>query len=126
MAGTVTKVSGPTVIPGGGGGVEYEFSIALITSTTANGEPIDLTAYFSYFYGASVEGVDAAADATWTFQIVGPGRAVACASDNVLVTATHGSGADAVNNHADAEDLSTVGALMIRARGKPVITTSWA
>ena len=71
-------------------------------------------------------GNNAHADNTWTFQFVGPGKTVAVDGSNCLITATHGSGADAVNNQADAEDLSSVGALMFEVTGKEVIPTSWA
>ena len=126
MAGTVTLVSGPTIEEGGGGGVSCVFSVAMITSTTSNGEPIDLTDYFSYAYGGAILGVDAHADATWEYKIVTGGRAVAISSTNVLVYCSHGAGTDNPNLHADAEDLSSVGALMIKVYGKALIPTSWA
>ena len=124
MAATATKISGPVVVPGKG--VEYSFSILLDTAYATGGEPIDLTDYFGYLYGGTVDGMDAIADATRRFDVVGPGRAVAVSSTNVLIVAHHSAGADAVDNPADAEDLSGVGALIITCWGKPAAVSSWA
>jgi hypothetical protein len=124
MAATLTKIAGPTVVPGKG--IEYSFSVALDTVFATGGEPIDLTSYLGYLYGGTIDGVDAIADAVWTYQVVGPGRAVATTSTNVVITAHHGAGADAVNNPADGEDLSGVGALIITVWGKGAITSSWS
>jgi len=124
MAATITKIAGPTVVPGKG--IEYSFSVLLDTAFATGGEPINLTSYLKYFYGGTADGVDAIADATWTYQLVGAGRTTAVTSTNVVIVAHHGSGADAVNNPADAEDLSGVGALIITVWGKGAITSSWA
>lgn len=123
MAATVTKIAGPTPVPGKG--VEYSFSILMDSSYAVGGEPIDLTAYLSYMYGCTIDGTDAIADLVRNFEMAGPGRAVALTASNVLVTAHHGSGADAVNNPSDAEDLSGVGALIITAWGKDALVSSW-
>ena len=124
MAATITKISGPTIQPGKG--VVYGFSVLLDTSYATGGEPIDLTSYLGYLYGGTVQGCDAIADATRRFDVVGPGRAVALTSTNVVITAHHSSGADAVDNPSDAEDLSSVGALIIEVWGKGAIPSSWA
>lgn len=124
MSATVTKIAGPTKIKGRG--TQYSFSILLDTAYATGGEPIDLTSYLSYLYGASVDGVDAIADATFKFDVVGPGRAVAVTSTNVLITAHHSAGADAAMNPADGENLASVGALIITAWGKDALVTSWA
>lgn len=124
MAVTITKVSGPEVESGIG--VKYVFSLLLDNSFAAGGEPLDLTSYLSTLTSVSVDGNNAVADAVWTYDCTGPGVGVAISSSNVLLTAHHGSGADAVNNAADAEDLSTVGALIITCIGKAAIVSSWA
>jgi hypothetical protein len=124
MAATVTKISGPIVQPGKG--VVYGFSIAFDTSFATGGEPIDLTSYLGYLYGGEVQGMDAIADATRRFDVVGPGRATALTSTNVVITAHHSSGSDAVDNPSDGEDLSGVGALIIEVWGKGAIPSSWA
>ncbi len=124
MAITVTKVSGPYYQAGRGTG--YTLSVLLDSSFTAGGEVLDIRTYLGYLYEGSAQGTDAIADNTWRFDITGPGRAVATGASNVLITAHHGSGADAVDNPADAEDLSTVGALIIQIWGKKALTSSWS
>ena len=124
MSATITKIGGPRKIAGKG--TEYDLSVLLDTSYATGGEPIDLTTYLSYFWGATINGVDAIADATFRFDVVGPGRAAAVTSTNVLVTCHHSAGADSADNPADAEDLSGVGALIITVWGKDAIPASWA
>jgi len=124
MAATLTLVKGPFYQPGRGTG--YTFSVLLDSSHAAGGEPIDLTPYLGYLYEANIGGVDAIADATFKFDVVGPGRAVALTTTNVVVTAHHSSGADAAMNPADAEDLSSVGALIFTAWGKKALVSSWS
>lgn len=123
MSVTITKVSGPSISPKG---FEFVFSLLLDSSHAAGGEELDLTSYLSTLVGAHIGGVDAIADAVWTYEVAGPGRTTALTSSNVLLTAHHGSGADAVNNPADAEDLSGVGALIITVWGKAAAVSSWA
>lgn len=125
MAAIVTKLAGPFYRQGPGG-VGYTISVALDASHAAGGEPIDLTSYLSYFYGASYKGSDAAADEAMMHTINGPGKDVAVSSTNVLVQVHHSSGADAAMNAADAEDLSSHGALIFDIWGKKNIVTSWA
>lgn len=124
MGVTITKIGGPTKTAAKG--TEYSFSVLMDTAYATGGEPIDLTSYLSYFYGGTVDGMDAIADATFRFDVVGPGRAVAVTSTNVLITAHHSAGADSADNPADAEDLSGVGALIISVWGKDAVPTSWA
>lgn len=124
MSATATKISGPVVVPGKG--VVYGFSILMDTAYATGGEPIDLTDYLGYLYGGTVQGMDAIADATFRYDVVGLGRAVAVTSSNVLITCHHSAGADTTDNPADAEDLSGVGALIIEVWGKPAEISSWA
>jgi hypothetical protein len=125
MTVTMTLISGPTVIPGKG--VEYTWSCLLDDSFAAGGEPLaDVYNKLGYVYGGRVEGADAIADCTWRYDVVGPGRAVAASAANILLVAHHSSGADAVDNPADAENLSTVGALIVTVWGKDAIQSSWS
>ena len=124
MAITMTKLSGP--IKQSGKGVEYTFSIALDTVFPTGGEILDLTDYLSYMTGGYAAGADAIADVTRTFDVVGPGKDVAVSATNVVLTAHHGSGSDAVNNPSDAEDLAAIGALIVTVWGKDAIVSSWA
>ena len=130
MAVTVTKVSGPYYVQGKGTG--YTLSLALDTSFAASGEPIDISSYLGYLYNADVQGVDAIADATYLFTVVGPGRAVAVTSSNVLLEAvqspakTGASEAAEAFASADTADLSDVGALLVEIWGKKAIPSSWS
>lgn len=130
MSVTLTKIAGPTAVPGKG--VEYSFSALMDTSYASGGEPIDLTDYLSYFYGGTVDGVDAIADSVYLYSLVGPGRAVAVTSSNVLISAkqspAHTAATTAALALADAAsvDLSGVGALIITVWGKDALVTSWA
>lgn len=125
MTVTMTLIAGPNVIPGKG--VEYTWSCLLDNSFAAGGEPLaDVYNKLSYVYGGRVEGADAIADVTRRFDVVGPGRAVAASASNILLTAHHSAGADAVDEPADAEDLSAVGALIVTVWGKDAIQSSWA
>jgi len=130
MAATVTKIAGPSVIPGKG--IEYSFSVLLDTLHSGSGEAIDLTDYFSYLYGGEVGGVDAIADSGYVFSVIGPGRAVAVTSSNVLISAKQSPAHTAATTAATAlteaasVDLSGVGALIITCWGKGAIQSSWA
>ena len=121
---TVTKIAGPWVEPGKGVGIEI--SILCDTVHATGGENVDLTSYLSYLYGASPQGHNAIADATRRFELVGPGYDTALTSTNVKLVVHHSSGADAVDNPADGEDLSTVGEIKFSCWGKAAIQTSWA
>jgi len=125
MAATVTKLSGPTVRDGGVG-VEYNFSILMDDSYVAGGEPIDLTDYFSYVHFATVNSVDAVADAGYKFQVLIPSAGTAITDSNVLVAAHYSGTADAVLNPVAATtDLSSVGELTITVVGKAAVSTTW-
>ena len=125
MAATVTKLSGPVAIPGGTG-VRYDFSILMDNSYPTGGEEIDLTDYFTYINSATVNSVDAAADAQYKFDVVIPSNGTAVAADNVLVTAYWSGTAGAVLDQVDnATDLSAVGELTITVVGKGAIDTTW-
>ena len=128
MAVTLTKVSEKV----DGLGTTILFSAALDTSFVSGGEPLDLTAYFSKFYGGVCKGVDAVADAVYVFEIVGPGRTVAVTSTNVLLqvlqapSQTGATAAAKALSEATSVNLSSIGALMLELTGKAVVTTSWA
>lgn len=125
MAATVTKLSGPTVRDGGVG-IEYNFSILMDDSYVTGGEPIDLSGYFSYIDFATVNSVDAAADAGYKFQVVIPTNGTAVSATNVLVVAHYSGTADAVLNQVAATtDLSAVGELTITVVGKSAVSTTW-
>jgi hypothetical protein len=123
MAITVTKLSGPAVIPGGTG-VRYDFSLLLDSAHASGGEAIDLTSYFSYIHSATINSVDAAADQVYKFGVVIPSAGTAVAADNVLITA-HYSNADEGAMVEVTGDLSTVGELTITVVGKAYVDTSW-
>lgn len=130
MSATITKIAGPSKVPGKG--VEYSFSVLLDTVHASGGEAIDLTSYLGYLYGGTVDGVDAIADTGYRFSVVGPGRATALTSSNVLISAKQSPAHTAATTAATAlteaasVDLSGVGALIITVWGKAAITTSWA
>lgn len=125
MSVTMTLIAGPTVEPGKG--VSYTWSCLLDTAFATGGEPLgDVYNKLKYVYGGRVEGMDAIADATRRFDIVGPGRAVAASATNVLLTAHHSAGADSVDNPSDNEDTSAIGALIVTVWGKDQPATSWA
>ena len=130
MAVTITKVSGP--VKESGGGVKYRLSVALDSSFTAGGEPLDLTSYLSKLHSGVVAGVDAIADAVYVFEIVGPGTTTTLTSTNVLLQVLRtaaipaASQAAAALAEATSVDLHTIGALIIEVTGKAAITTSWA
>jgi hypothetical protein len=124
MAATVTLLRAPYVIPGRGVGIKI--SVLLDSSHAVGGEVVDLTAYLNRLESADYGGVDAIADATMVYAMVGPGATTALTSTNVVITAHHSSGADAAMNPADTEDLSSVGALIFTIEGKAAIVSSWA
>jgi hypothetical protein len=132
MAATLTKIGGPFIRPGDPYGVGYKFSVLLDTSFASGGEPIDLTSYLGYLAEGTVGGVDAVADAAYLYHIVGPGRAVALTSTNVLIevlqspSKTGATEAAEAFAEATAVDLHTVGALVITVWGKAAIQTSWS
>jgi hypothetical protein len=120
MATTWTKLKGPVIVPGKG--AEITFSVALDSAFATGGEVFAaVTSYFSHVGGGVVEGCDAAADATWRYGVVCAGIATAATTSNVLLVAHHGAGSDTVDNPADAEDLHTVGALIVTLWGRPVV-----
>lgn len=123
MAATATKIAGPSVQSAMG--TTVTFSILLDSSYATGGEPIDLTSYFGYIHSATIGSTDAAADQVYKFGVVIPAADVAVSATNVLITAHHSSGADAVMNPADAEDLSTVGELTLTVLGKSYVDTTW-
>lgn len=126
MAATVTKLSGPVCIPGGTG-VRYDFSILMDSSYPAGGEAIDLTDYLSYINSATVNSVDAVADALYKFDVVIPANGTAITSTNVVVHAAWtGTGDGAVFDQVTATtDLSSVGELTITVVGKAAVDTTW-
>jgi len=123
MAAVVTKVAGPNVKSGIGS--EIIFSVALDSSYATGGEPIDLTDWFGYIHAATVGGSSVYADQGYKFSVQIPAAGTEITSSNVLITAHHSSGADAVMNPADAEDLSTVVELALTVVGKEVVSTTW-
>jgi len=130
MAATATKIAGPTVVPGKG--VEYSFSVLMDTVYATGGEAIDLTDYFKYVYGGTVDGVDAVADFGYRYGVVGPGRTTEVTSSNVKISAFQSPAHNAATTSATAltdatgADLSGVGALIVTIWGKAKIPTSWA
>lgn len=125
MAATVTKLSGPTIMDGGVGS-QYNFSILFDDSYPTGGEAIDLTDYFSYISYATVNSVDAAADAGYKFTVQIPSSGTAITSSNVLVLAHYSGTADAVLNQvANTTDLSNIGELTITVVGKAAVSTTW-
>ncbi len=124
MAVTITKVNGPFYQQGRGTG--YELSLLLDTVFATGGENVDLTPYLSTLTSGDVASVDAIADATWRFDVVGPGTTTTLTSTNVKLVAHHGVGTDNPDTPADAEDTSSVGALIIVVWGKKALVTSWA
>lgn len=124
MTVTITKVNGPFYQQGRGTG--YELSLLLDTVFATGGENVDLTPYLSTLTSGDAVGVDAIADATWRFDVVGPGTTTTLTATNVKLVAHHGSGSDGVDNPADAEDTSGVAALVLLVWGKKALVTSWA
>ncbi|GEM_PF-5221849 len=124
-AATPTKTIGPIVLPGGG--VEYEFTLALDT-TDANGlQTVDLTDYFSYVESAEIVGELEATKTGYIPKIYKPARTTALTSTNFYVGFYESAGdGDQMDPYASTDISAVITGLTLRVRGKAALVTSWA
>lgn len=122
MSATATLVDGPGVVPGLG--LIAVYRVALDSSFLATGEPIDLTGVFSSVEGATIAGVDAIADALYSYGVVLPAVGTDITSTTVLISAIESPAKTGATEAAEAfaavssTDLSSVGQLRLIVVGK--------
>jgi len=94
------------------------YSLQLPSSWLAAGEPWDLSDDFKYVYGMTVLGNEDVADNAWKYGMQCDPTAAA-SSTNTLVTAHYSKGAaGAMTVVPNADDLSTVSAMIVKVYGK--------
>lgn len=117
MAATLTKVSGPTCIPG----IKIAtYKVAFDNSYPTGGEAIDLTGEFDYVYHIDCGANDTAADNAKTYRAIYPGTGTAVTSSNVLIQvhwSADGTDGEDFVEFTNTGDLSAVGALTITVYG---------
>ena len=126
MSVTATLMDGPGVVDGLG--VVTTWKVLMDTSFLTAGEPIDFTDYYSEISCAIISGVDAVADAQYSYQVVLPSDGTAITSSNVLISAYEspaktGTGdfvVEAFSSVATGTDLSSIGELRITVIGKAI------
>jgi len=122
MSVTATKIAGPA--PLGGLGLFAVYKCLLDTSFLATGEPIDLTGHFSSLYAAWPAGVNAIADALYSYGVVLPDDGTDIAAGTVLISAIESPAKTGATEAAEAfaavssTDLHSVGELRIAVIGK--------
>ena len=119
---TPTKVWGPKV---DGGGVTYQFTLVLDTTTAGGLMTIDLTDYFGYVYDVDLGGSLAAN--FYYVEVQKPAAGTALTSTNLALGFSEAGADGAVLDLMNATDMSSaITGLTITVRGKAAIASSWA